>query len=155
MRAAACIGLAASLTAASTLSMPSPHVSTPRCAAGAISIEPILQMGAGNHNIASFRFTNNGKEPCVLTGRPRVTATLRGVPVATARTGTTFVYDPYPPRELARGDAAVLAVETAPNLCREGEGALLPRLPADTVVSGLTEATSPSDSQSMSAVDSE
>jgi hypothetical protein len=42
-----------------------------------------------------------------------VTATLGGDSVAEARTGRTFYFDPYPPRDLGRGDFATLAVETS------------------------------------------
>jgi hypothetical protein len=79
------------------------------------------------------RFTNTSADICSLMGRPRVTATLAGEPIAEAGAGDTFIYDPYPPRDLEPGDQAVLAVETD-HLCEDAMGPGRPRHPADGVV---------------------
>ena len=62
-----------------------------------------------------------------------MTAYSGGDPVAEARTGRTFYFDPYPPRDLGRGEFfATLAVETSQVLrCRSWGSEVKP---ADGVV---------------------
>ena len=115
------------------VSVPAPPIQSPPCPAGVIAPEYSHANGAGGHSIQSLRFTNTSDRLCSLAGRPRVTATLDGQPVAEARTGRAFPYDPYPARDLAYGDFAVLAVSTSHH-CIEAMRREAPRRRADGVI---------------------
>lgn len=113
--------------------LPPPPVVSPTCRPESLAVEVSDGQGAGGHSIRVVRFTNTSADTCSLTGRPRLTATLAGEPVAEAWTGDTFYFDPYAPRDLLPGDRAVLAVETS-HTCDAALAPGRPRKPADGVV---------------------
>jgi hypothetical protein len=107
--------------------------SAPACRADEVLADVFLTGAAGGHGYRSVRFTNRSYETCSLRGRPRATALYRGSPVADARTGHTYIYDPYPPHDLRHGDSAVVIIEFDPTDCDAYHGPLTPAQPTDTV----------------------
>jgi hypothetical protein len=102
-------------------------VRTPPCRPGDLAVEVFQHNGTTGRSTRSLRFTNVGEQPCSLSGRPRVTATLHGAPLADDDMGRTYGGDPHPARDLQRGESAVLVVETN-HLCDEAHipGAIHP-----------------------------
>jgi len=112
---------------------PIPSIQSPPCRPSDLVTDARKGGGEGGHSRQILRFTNTSEQPCSLTGRPKLTATLGGDAVAEARSGRAFYFDPYPPRDLGRGDLAILAVETSRN-CDAAQGSGSPVKPADGVV---------------------
>ncbi len=112
---------------------PIPPIQSPPCRPSDLVTDARKGGGEGGHSRQILRFTNTSDQPCSLTGRPKLTATLGGDAVAEAWTGRAFYFDPYPPRDLGRGDFAILAVETS-KYCDAAPGPGSPVTPADGVV---------------------
>ncbi|MEA2828295.1 MAG: hypothetical protein QOG43_2734 [Actinomycetota bacterium] len=93
-------------------------IRTPPCRPGDLAVELFQRNGTTGRSTHSLRFTNVGEQPCSLSGRPRVTATLHGEALAANEFGRTYGGDPHPARDLQRGESAVLVVETN-HLCDE------------------------------------